>query len=188
MSRSLQTDKRDKGLLNRIADGSIEAFNLFYEIYYLHLYNYILRLVKDPFISEEILQETFVSVWLGAKKFKNRSLVKTWVFRIAHNKSVSWLRKKRFLLTSFEDNSEKTYRAEEEKGTEYNAENKIFEDAIYRAVNKLSPKHRAVIELSFKYGFSYKEIAHIMNCPVGTVKSRMSYAIKYLKQDLNNRN
>jgi len=187
MSDSLQADKKDKELLFRIVDGSFEAFNEFYEIYYIHLYNYILRLIKNTSVSEEVLQEVFVSVWLGAKKFWNRSSVKTWVFRIAHNKSVSWLRKKR-LLAPLLDNREPTYHAGEEKCTELDVDKRILADRIHSALNKLSPKHRAVIELSFYYGFSYKEIAHIMKCPIGTVKSRMSYAIKYLKQDLNNEN
>jgi RNA polymerase sigma-70 factor (ECF subfamily) len=53
-------------------------------------------------------------------------------------------------------------------------------DQVWLALEKLSPAHRAVVELTYVHGFAYAEIAEILTCPVGTVKSRMSYALRHL--------
>ena len=59
---------------------------------------------------------------------------------------------------------------------------------VLAALETLSANHRAVIELTFAHGFAYQQIAEVMGCPVGTVKSRMSYALKYLNAELNQKN
>jgi RNA polymerase sigma-70 factor (ECF subfamily) len=79
---------------------------------------------------------------------------------------------------------EKEIRSPNDKSVESIALEKWQQEQLINALEQLSPKHRAVIELTFVHNFSYKEIGEILRCPVGTVKSRMSYALQHLRREL----
>lgn len=154
--------------------GGVSIFEL-YERYSSKIYNYIFRLIKREDVAEELMQDVFIAAWEGADRFRGGSKVSTWLFRIAHYKTIDWLRKKR------------PHRLEEVEwlpapdSTERAAFESWTAEQVRGALEALSPDHRAVIELAFWQGLPYKEIARIVNCPVGTVKSRMSYAKRHLR-------
>jgi RNA polymerase sigma-70 factor (ECF subfamily) len=170
----------DRQLLRLVADGDEQALDKLYQRHSTTLYNYLLRLIHEPPIAEELLQEVFLAVWQGAGRFRGQSKITTWLFRIAHNQAVSWLRRRREATTL----DELTHLP-----AEGNPEEKAMAswraDQIQWALDQLSPKHRAVLELAFYHGLPYAEIAEIVDCPVGTVKSRVSYARKYLNDSLS---
>ena len=170
----------DENLVRQIAAGDSRALEALYARYSAPLYRYLFRLVHETTEAEDLLQEVFVAAWRGASRFKGRAQVRTWIFRIAHNQAISWLRRQRATLAldgvegrlAASDPAEQTmerWRAEQ----------------VRRALPGLPAKHRAVLELTFYHGFSQAEIAEIVGCPVGTVKSRMSYARRYLRQALS---
>jgi RNA polymerase sigma-70 factor (ECF subfamily) len=97
--------------------------------------------------------------------------VATWLYRIAHHRAVSWLRASREVVAL-----EKAPEIPTTDTPSQQAMQAWRAEQVHRALSQLSPEHRAVLELTFFHGFSYREIAHIIGCPVGTVKSRMSYA------------
>ena len=175
-SLALAVPAPDHQLLRQVAAGDEQAFGELYDGYSLQVYNYILRLVNEPSVADEILQEVFFVAWYDAKRFREQSKVKTWLLRIAHHKAVSWLRS-HHSVSSLDD-----------LATVPNGDDRIEEqvvrawhaDQVRAALDRISPKHRAVIELVFVHDLSYTEIAEILSIPVGTVKSRMSYALKYL--------
>jgi len=172
-------------LLKKASNGDEKAFRQLYQRYKTGIYNYILRLIHDESAAEELLQDVFLAVWQGAGKFRNQSSVKTWIFRIAHFQAVSWLRKN-LKVKQIQENEN----GFEWKTTVPSPEETIIErremERVLAALDRLSPNHRSVIQLTFVYGFSNREIAEIMKCPVGTVKSRMSFALKYLLAILDN--
>jgi len=172
---------RDRYLLSEIVSGNESAIKELYERYHLQLFNYIFRIITNKEASEEIMQDVFLAVWTGAKRFKAQSSVKTWLFRIAHHKTVSWLRKTRRAPQTTELLDSIAQAENKENDPARLAADK---DMVHRLLAVLSPRHREVIELSFFYRFSYREIASILGCPVGTVKSRMSYAIRHLSREL----
>ena len=165
----------DIDLLRQVAAGDEAAFAELYDLYAPSVYGYLLRLLNEPSAAEEILQEVFLAMWRGARRFRAEAQVKTWLLRIAHHQAVSWLRRERTILWSNDE-------------LEQDAGDSIEEDLVRswqmeqvrEALTRLSPVHRAVIELTFVHGLSYTEIAQVMNCPLGTVKSRMSYALRRL--------
>jgi RNA polymerase sigma-70 factor (ECF subfamily) len=165
----------DHLLVRQVAAGDQQAFSILYDEYHLPVYNYILRLVHEPQVAEDLLQESFLALWQGAKNFREEAKVKTWLLRIAHHRSVSWLRRSR-PVWSLDDVAETT--------DDDQIEQQIFEDweadRVRRALDQLSPKHQAVIELAFVHNLPYADIAAVLDCPIGTVKSRMSYAIRRL--------
>lgn len=170
------TSASDQQLIESVAHGDELAFVELYSRYKGGLYNYLLRLLNDRSSAEDILQEVFVAVWKGSGRFRAHSSVKTWVFRIAHNQAISWRRKQKTVI----EHKEEISRA----GLDADPENDLLKswktDQLREALSKLSPTHRAVVELSFVHDLTYNEIAQIMDCPVGTIKSRMSYALRHL--------
>jgi RNA polymerase sigma-70 factor (ECF subfamily) len=177
-SPSGQTDLE---LLRRTARGDKVAFEALYDRFSTPVYNYLVRLIHEIPAAEDLTQEVYLAVWQGAGRFQGRSTVKTWLFRIAHNKAVSWLRR--------------IGKGGEPLPVEIDALDSLAMDApnpeaqllsgwqteqIVAALDGLSEVHRGVIELAFVHEFSYAEIAEIMACPDGTVKSRMSYALRHL--------
>lgn len=165
----------DSDLLRSVARGHESALAELFQRYHVDIYNYLLRLIHDRSVAEDLLQEVFVAVWRGAARFRGRSSVKNWVFRIAHNQAVTWLRR----LSRLPQESEL-----EDLGGEFDVESLSLRrwraEQVHEALDELTPSHRAVIELAFVHGLSYAEIAEVVGCPLGTVKSRMSYALRHL--------
>ena len=173
---ALQPEHR---LLLDVAGGDERAFAELYQIFSTKIFNYLLNLVYDDAVAEDLLQDVFVAVWNGAKGFRGSSQVKTWIFHIAHNQAVSWFRRNRKNL-NIED--------ARELASDLDLESQVMDhwrrDQIAKALRRLTPEHREVVELAFIYELSYQEIAEVIGCPVGTVKSRMSYARRYLTHEL----
>ena len=168
----------DRQLLRGAARQDEHSFTELYDRHSVPLYNYLFRLVNRWDVAEELLQDVFVAAWEGAVDFGGRSKVKTWLFRIAHHKAVDWLRKKR------PDRLEQVDWLPADDCPEREVFDAWTMDQLQAALERLSTKHRAVIELAFLDGLSYREVAEIVDCPVGTVKSRVSYARRHLRQIL----
>ena len=166
----------DRALLARIAQGDERAFATLYRRYHVPLYNYLLRLIHRGTVAEELLQDTFLAVWEGAAGFRGQAKVKTWLFRIAHHRAVSWLRRKREAFTHDGELPDHPVPPQ----TEAQAMTSWRVEQLRAALDKLTPEHRAVLELAFFHEMSYAEIAEVLGCPLGTVKSRMSYARRIL--------
>jgi RNA polymerase sigma-70 factor (ECF subfamily) len=113
-------------------------------------------------------------MWQGAHRFREEAKVKTWLLRIAHHQAVSWLRRTRAALWSNDELEADDDPIEEHLTRSWQI------DQVRAALAQLTPKHRAVVELTFAQGLSYAEIAEVMSCQIGTVKSRMSYALRHL--------
>jgi RNA polymerase sigma-70 factor, ECF subfamily len=170
---------RDDELLHQVASGSQQAFFELYQRHSAPVYNYIVRLMHEREEAEDILQEVFMAVWRGAGNYRGQAQVKTWVYRIAHNQAVSWLRR-RHPLTILEDLRDE----DDDHDPEFLLNGRWEQAQLWQALDMLSPKHRAVVELAFVHEMSYQEIAQVVGCPVGTVKSRMSYALQALTRNL----
>src|SRR5512136_3468781 len=88
----------DAELLRQVAAGNEVAFAELYDLYAPSVYNYLLRLVNESAVAEEILQEVFLAIWQSAHRFREEAKVKTWLLRIALHQAVSWLRRTRDTL------------------------------------------------------------------------------------------
>ena len=164
-------------LLDRVRRGDRSAFSELYQQYHPRLYGYLLRLLANPVMVEEVLDDVMLVVWTDARKFRGAAAVSTWIFGIAVNK----IRKKiKGKFPPYEDlefvDGETSERSAPDKTT-YQSE---LREQMRMAINKLSPEHREVLDLTYYQGLSIKEIAEIMDCPLNTVKTRMFYARKRL--------
>lgn len=169
------TSLNDEQLLQLVVRENDKAFNVLYFRYETKIYNYIIHLIHDPNGAEDVLQEVFIAIWKGASTFRGQACVKTWIYRIAYKRTVSWIRSHRFTFRY----EERDLPAEIIEYDELSMDHWRYSQVI-DAVNKLSFKHRVVLELAYTHGLSYREIASVLKCPIGTVKSRMCYALRSL--------
>jgi len=174
----------DLELLERIAAGEPEAMHHFYERFYPRLYHFLRRrLHGNRALVEDALQEIFLNIWRSAGSFRNQSSVATWVFQIAHHQALRSLHR--------QDASEKRDHATTDEHSHMSWETVSLENAVIdritleNALRQLSEKHRDVLELVFYYGFAPDEVATILAVAPGTVKSRISYALRALLHLLN---
>lgn len=171
-------------LITRIAQGDEQAFASLYTSLEPRVYRFILSKVKDSFEAADILNETFLEVWKSAGKFQGRSAPATWVFGIAYHKTMDHFRKKKPVpldgleqLELIDDTADQVAAiAALEEG-----------DHLRSCLAKLKPSFRAVIELSFFEDMPYREIAEIVSCPEGTVKTRVYHAKQALRHCLARR-
>ncbi|MGI8551080.1 MAG: RNA polymerase sigma factor [Dehalococcoidia bacterium] len=168
----------DERLIARIASGDRAALGQLYTTYQHPLFRYLCQLTPDRGLAEEILQDTLVAVWKGAAGFQGRSRVLTWLIGIARRQAHNSLR--RHGLPSA-DSSQLDLIADSAPNPEERALAGADRQSLLAAVNSLAPIHREVLALNFVQGFSYQEIAALLEVPEGTVKSRLSNAKRALR-------
>ena len=179
----LPTRKEDAAeLLAAIAGGSEAALTEFYRLFHSRIYSFIVRRLHNGADAADVLNEVMMEVWRHAAAFQGRSQVLTWVLGIAHHKIIDCLRRRSPHL-ELEDGVEDSLEDERDGAPEILA--KQQDAALMRyCIEKLSDSHRAVVHLAFFQELSYAEVAAILVCPEGTVKTRMFHAKQKLKDCL----
>jgi RNA polymerase sigma-70 factor (ECF subfamily) len=167
--------------LRQVAGGDRSAFERLYRTYHRRLYGYLFRMMGASDIAEELTSDIMFEVWKSAGRFKGASRVSTWIFGIARHKALSAMRRGKPITVEVEEAVEIADRKELQDEVLVNQDMK---DSINSALAKLTEQHREVMDLTFYQGFSCAEIADILQCPVNTVKTRMFYARKQLREIL----
>ncbi len=182
-------DMSDEALIHALALGIVWALDMLYERYSRLLYSIAYRMVPDHQIAEDLLQETFVSIWQNAGSYSSRSgAVRSWLVAIIRHRAIDYLRKLRSHqdlkaapldeLTFEDDDALITPDVWEE------AWNSIQGAQVRKALSMLSNEQRMVIELSYFQGWTQTEIAKGYQIPLGTVKARMRLGLLRLKRIL----
>jgi RNA polymerase sigma-70 factor (ECF subfamily) len=142
--------------------------------------------------AEDLVQETFLAAAESIKRFEGRSSTYTWLYGIMLNKFRRWLRRKVTAPVSLQESGE----GEQGRGLEdlLRADGPLPGEAaeqaetarlVRAALEHLSGDHRAVISMRYVDGMSYHEIAEVLGCPLGTVKSRIHYALESIARKLS---
>lgn len=174
-------DAGDAALLAAVAAREMVAFEQLYRGYYGRLTRFLERMTRSPQLIDEILDDTMMVVWSKAATFNGTSRPSTWIFAIAYNHALKALGRQREPIEFLPDEDA----FDPAVGPEPETIARQSRDRMKRLLDRLSPEHRAVVELTYYHGYSYKEIAQIAGCPVDTVKTRMFHARKYLKRWLS---
>lgn len=177
----------EKILIKKCIKGDIDAFEKLIEAHQKRAYNIALRILKNPDDAMDISQEAFIKVFKSIKSFKFQSSFSTWLYRIISNTCIDFLRKNKNETYSI-DNPIQTEegnikRQFEDQGntTEEMFDKKMTKELVHQAIDELDNQHRVIVILRDIEGFSYNEIADILGCTLGTVKSRISRARDNLK-------
>lgn len=174
----------DEELMLKVRDERDElAFELLVQRYKRSLLNFIYRFIGDRDTAEDLAQDVFLQVWKNANSYMPISKFSTFIFTIAKNICLNAIAKPKIMS---DNSTEAAYNEDDVPSNQSSPEDDILsseqEEIIKKAVAKLSPEHRMVFILTEYHGFSYQEVASILQCPVGTVASRKNMAIRLLRK------
>jgi RNA polymerase sigma-70 factor, ECF subfamily len=163
----------DLDLVHQIAGGDEKALETLYIHQERRLYSFAYHLVGDPDLATEVVQESLIAAWQGAKSFRGEGRVSTWLLGIVHHKAMNAVRKKRVSQVTLETAEPL---GDLGFGPVELAAGRELQKAIRLGLRQLSMEHRTVLELVFFQGLSQAEVAQVCGCPLGTVKSRLNHA------------
>jgi RNA polymerase sigma-70 factor, ECF subfamily len=177
MSSAKSTKESDFERLLAIAAGNRTAFEELYLAYHRRLARFLFRFTPRYENVEEIINDTFMTVWQSAKDFRNASRVSTWIFGIAYHTALKSIRRQRHhaAALNLDEYPEQTF--------DPGAETEV-QDWVAHGLDQLPTDQRLTLELAYQMGHSLEEIAAITDTPVGTVKARMFHARRKLRQHL----
>jgi RNA polymerase sigma-70 factor, ECF subfamily len=163
----------DQALVQLTAAGDQEALQVLFTRHNVRVYRFILRLLGDESVAEDLVSEVFLDVWRQAGRFEGRSAVSTWLLSIARFKALSGLRRR--LHHELDDET-----AEAIDDSADNPEEALAKKdrcaIIRKCLEGLSADHREIIDLVYYHEKSIAEVAKITRIPQNTVKTRMFYA------------
>ena len=169
----------DEALIRQVAQRDQSAMRALYARHRVALYRWLLRLVHDKGVAEDLLSEVFLDVWRRAASFEGRSSVSTWLLAIARYKALSARRRR----TEAElDEATVSAVPDIADDPEVVLQKKNRAEAVRQSLACLSPEHREVIDLVYYHGKSLREVAEIVGIKEATVKTRMFYARKKLAE------
>jgi RNA polymerase sigma-70 factor (ECF subfamily) len=177
--------------VRRAQEGDVRAFEQLFQQYQRGIYNTVYQMVRNDSDAADLTQEVFVRAYRALPRLQTPEAFTSWLYRIAVNLSRNWLRDRgRVRVESLElpgeDGEDGNTReiADESGDPAALAQTKDMQERVQRAIATLSPDHRAVIALHHLEGIPVEEIARMMDCSIGTVKSRLSRARDNLKRKL----
>ncbi|HWA08963.1 MAG TPA: sigma-70 family RNA polymerase sigma factor [Opitutaceae bacterium] len=183
----------DWSVVQRVQAGDVAAFDQLIVKYRERLYGVIYNMTSNREDTADLVQDAFIKAFQSINRFAGQSAFFTWLYRIAVNSALTHLRKSR-LRTFFsleQVNEDERPAAEvisaltdDTAAADHGAFVKELQEKLNEAMMKLSIKHRTVITLFEIDGLSHDEIAEIMSCSVGTVRSRLHYAKQLLQAEL----
>lgn len=183
----------DRAIIDRVIHGDYDAFETLVAKYEGRIYRHLRKLVGDSRQAEDLLQETFLNAYKGLAGFSGTSAFSTWLFRIATNNALMFLRKNRPEKVEYDDNIANSADMEMVPGSpefvntpleillSYEGRRKIEE-----AIDDLPALYRSVLVLRDVEGFSVKEVSVIMDTSVAAIKSRLHRARNAVRAALGN--
>jgi RNA polymerase sigma-70 factor (ECF subfamily) len=166
----------DVRLMARVALEDVRAFETVYRRYYPRLTRFLRGMLRQPALVDEVLDDTMLVAWRKAHTWDAASQLSTWLFAIAYRQALKAVRRDS-PAREFEDEPVAPASAEPDGELEQHQ----LQRRLATALGELTPEHRAVVELTYYQGYSCREIADIVGCPVATVKTRMFYARQRLR-------
>jgi RNA polymerase sigma-70 factor, ECF subfamily len=180
--REVGRESSENLLLARVAKRDRQALAEIYARFQRPLFSYLFHLLGQKEVAEDVLQEVILIVWQKAHTFQGTAQAARWIFGIAHHQAFKALR--RDASATFIELEAALDLPDEALDPETDLLRQTTHEEIAKALTCLTPEHREVLELAFFQDFACKEISAIAGIPLGTVKSRLSYARRALKAAL----
>ncbi len=180
----MPTPSEDRLLIQSLCDGDLEALGALYDKHKLLVFRTAFAITHERDAAEDILQECFLKLNSYARKIDVSLPLEPWLYRVTVNLAYTWVSRRsrwRLPLDSVIDRLVAPLRT----NSEYQAERAELQGAIQRAIDGLPAGQRLTVILYYLNNLSLKEISYVMDCPVGTVKSRLFYGREHLKKCLD---
>ena len=171
----------DRQLLERIAARDQTALRALYARHQARVFRFVLRLVKQEAIAEELTNEVFLEAWRNAGTFEGKASASTWLLSIAHHRAVSSQRKRPEQAWNEETAAEIADTDDDPEVVAQKADKSV---QLRRAMDQLSPVHREIIDLVYYHEMSIAEVSEVVRIPENTVKTRMFYARRRLRRQM----
>lgn len=178
-------------LIERSKNGDVSAFEMLIEAYQKKVFNLAYRIIGNYDDANDIAQEAFIRIFRSISGFRGQSSFSTWIYRITTNVCLDEIRKRKNKSVQYLDDDIQTDDGEMQRQIisddplpEEIAERKELRAAINDSLGELKEEYRIIITLRDIQGMSYEEIAKVLDCPTGTVKSRINRARQALKNVL----
>ena len=175
-------------LIDHLREGDETALAPLVDKYKRMVHRLALQITKNHEDANDVMQETFIKVYQSIHTFRQEAAFETWVYRITVNEALNFVKRRERrrespLTTTQEIDFDPSVRqkAEMVNDPQIHAEKAELRHWVTKAVNSLSLKHRIVVILHELEGLTHAEIASILNCSEGTVRSRLHYARKQLR-------
>jgi len=180
-------NRSDQQLVSDYLSGDEKSLEVLFGRYLKPIYSFTYRYVGDGQDAEDVTQEAFVKVWRNLKKFDQQKSFKTWIFSIAKNTAIDFLKKKKATTFSEFENEEGENMITETLADPSPLPQELLEKAgvaqiLNAAMEKLSPKYRMVLFLRYNDQFNFREIAESLGEPIHTITSRHRRALIQLKK------
>ncbi|MBI3286998.1 MAG: sigma-70 family RNA polymerase sigma factor [Chloroflexi bacterium] len=173
----------DADLVSRTLAGDLDAFEALYNKYKRSLYRTALAITEDDGAADEILQDCFLRAYAHLPRLDLSTPLAAWLHRIAINLSYNRVAQRRLWSVSLDQIIDRLG-AGSIPSPEQALERSELRERVRRAIHALGFEQRVVVLLYYLQGFSLAEIAYILDCPLGTVKSRLHHARRKLRREL----
>jgi RNA polymerase sigma-70 factor (ECF subfamily) len=173
----------DRDLLLQVANGNEQAFKALFDNYHSRLFQYILNLTKSKEAAEELVMDVFTKLWLGRDTLTEIENVDGFLFRIAHNKSIDFLRsaaRNRNLSDFIWDRIQ----VPEHSNPDQLLMIKEYEAKLKEAINAMTPARRRVYQMSREQGLTHQQIAEELNVSKNTVTNQVMEAQRFIRNYL----
>jgi len=176
----------EKKLIVQYLKGDTKAFDFLVEGYLKLIYSFIYKNVGNPADAEDITQEVFLRVWKNIRRFDQKKNFRPWIFQIAKNASIDFLRKKKTIpFSRFADEKGHNPLAENIAAAPLNLIEKLSDKkTLLSAMQGLTEKEQKTVNLRHTDGLSFREIAEVFNESINTVKSRYRRILLRLRQNI----
>ena len=174
-----KTEPTDQQLVVRVQKGDKRAFDLLVLKYQYKVHSIVARFIRDSDEVKDVVQEAFIKAYRALPNFRGDSQFYTWLYRIAVNTAKNYLiaRSRRPPSSDVELDDAEFYSGSEQLKDHGSPENQLFRDELEKVINRaiveLPEDLRTAVTLREYEGLSYEDIASVMNCPVGTIRSRI---------------
>jgi len=182
----------DRLLVRRAQKEDMRAYDVLVRRYQERIYATVYHMTSNHEDANDLTQETFIKAFRALKSFKGDSSFYTWIYRIAVNKTINFLKQRKnrgqMSLNDVDFNAENDpdlVALASDKNPRRDLNLSELQEKLNDAMQKLSEHHRMVVTLHDVQGLSHEEIGQIMNCNIGTVRSRLFYARQQLQAYLS---
>lgn len=179
-----EASQRESWWVLQAQSGSHEALDELFKRVQEPLFRYIVSLVRDQHLAEDILQEVFIRIYRKLRWLREPEAFRAWTYQIASREAFRYLNRERRWSDQIRDEATLTALPAGEHDGEFPRE--IIEK-LPQLVDQLSPASRAVVVLFYLHEMSLVETAAVLDIPVGTVKSRLAYGLASLRRSFERR-
>ncbi len=188
-----ESSLQDDALVERAVGGDENAYKKLVDKYERAIYFHILKMIRDKNQVEDLVQETFVKAFDNLNSYSTNYAFSTWLYRIATNHTIDYLRKKKLKTLSIDepmktrDGDMEMQLPDEDASTDRSVIRKQRQQMVRQAIEDLPPKYRKVIQMRHMEEKSYQEIADVLDKPLGTVKAHIFRAREMLYKELKDK-